>query len=59
MGFKLLDRAMSFLTYQRKRVMRRKIEARLRALGVYGDEVGGGPFQRDEVPQGHVYLWSI
>jgi len=52
MGFKIVDKAMSFLTYQRKRVMRRKIEARLRAQGLYGDEVVRGPFKGLKFPCG-------
>lgn len=50
MKFKFVDRAMSFLTYQRKRVMRRRIEARLRQQGVYGDEVIRGPFKGMKYP---------
>lgn len=50
MGLKLVDRAMGFLTYQRKRVMRRRIEARLRSQGMYGDEVVRGPFKGLKFP---------
>jgi hypothetical protein len=51
MGIPLADRAMRFLSYQRKRVMRRKIEARLRAQGLYGDEVVRGPFKGLKFPR--------
>ncbi len=34
-----------YLTYQHKRMLRRKIEARLRASGAYGDTVARGPFK--------------
>ncbi len=50
MGSRLVDRAMGFLSYQRKRVMRRRIEARLRAQGLYGDEVVRGPFKGLKFP---------
>ena len=52
MGLGPVDKAMRFLTYQRKRVMRRKIEARLREQGLYGDEVIRGPFRGMRYPAG-------
>ena len=39
------DRFAGFLSYQRRRATRRKIETRLYAAGVYGDEVTAGPFK--------------
>ncbi|MGV3661189.1 MAG: hypothetical protein ACO1TE_13465 [Prosthecobacter sp.] len=43
---------MGFLVYQRKRVMRRKIEAQLQKKGLYGDEVVRGPFKGMKFPTG-------
>jgi hypothetical protein len=40
-----VDRLVGFLSYQRRRVMRRKLEAKFYRAGVYGDEVVEGPFQ--------------
>lgn len=42
---KPFDRLVRFLSYQRKRQMRRNVEARLRADGLYGDTVLEGPFK--------------
>ena len=50
MGFKIVDRTMTFLKYQQKRVMRRKVEAKLKAQGLYGDEVVRGPFRGVKYP---------
>lgn len=43
-------RVVSFLSYQQRRVTRRLLEARLRAAGVYGDEVIDGPFRGMKYP---------
>jgi hypothetical protein len=39
-----------YLTYQRKRVVRRRTEAKLRQMGLYGDEVQTGPFRGMKYP---------
>lgn len=43
--FSWADRFAGFLAYQRRRATRRKIEGRLYASGMYGDEVTDGPFK--------------
>jgi predicted O-methyltransferase YrrM len=43
--FSWADRFAGFLSYQRRRATRRKIETRLYASGEYGDEVTVGPFK--------------
>lgn len=39
------DRLVRYLSYQRKRAMRRRVEARLAEAGLYGDVVERGPFR--------------
>ena len=46
----VFDRLVRYLSYQRKRVFRRKIEARLYESGAYGDEVMAGPFKGMRYP---------
>lgn len=48
--FRLIDRLIAFLQYQRTRMLRRRTEARLRASGDYGDVVLGGPFKGLKYP---------
>ncbi len=43
--FRLFDRVIGFLEYQRRRMLRRRVEARLHASGHYGDVVLSGPFE--------------
>ena len=43
-------RIVAFLTYQHRRATRRKLEARLRAEGLYGDSVIEGPFRGLKYP---------
>jgi hypothetical protein len=50
LSFKLLKwspvrKIVDFMGYQRKRLLRREVEARLRQSGKYGDEVIRGPFR--------------
>ncbi len=43
-GTRLPARLVGYLTYQRKRAVRRGVEHRLRGAGIYGDVVQRGPF---------------
>lgn len=43
--FSWADRFARYVSYQLKRATRRKVEARLRVSGAYGDEVMDGPFK--------------
>ena len=43
--FGAFDKLVRFLSYQRKRQLRRQVEARLREQGLYGDTVLEGPFE--------------
>lgn len=48
--FRLFDRVIAFLQYQRTRMLRRRTEARLRDGGLYGDVVLSGPFSGMKYP---------
>lgn len=48
--FRVFDRLVSFLAYQQKRVVRRRIEAHLEELGLYGNTVLTGPFAGMQYP---------
>lgn len=50
MNFKVVQRTMTFLKYQQKRVIRRQIETKLRQQGLYGDVVMRGPFRGLKYP---------
>lgn len=50
----LFNRAVTFLSYQQKRTMRRRLERQLRASGAYGDEVQRGPFAGIKLPPGWI-----
>ena len=42
--FRMFNRTVSFIAYQQRRVMRRRLEDQLCKAGLYGDEVVQGPF---------------
>lgn len=52
----VVDRFFVFLAYQRKRVIRRRLEDRLQRLGLYGDEVQHGPFKGMTYPDPAVWV---
>ncbi len=45
MGQPWMDRLFRYLAYHHKRALRRRVEAKLRRLGLLGDVIQGGPFQ--------------
>lgn len=47
-----VGRVFDWLALQRRRALRRQVEARLRAAGQYGDEVNFGPFKGLRYPPG-------
>jgi hypothetical protein len=51
-----VDRLYVFLAFQRKRVIRRRVEDRLRRLGLYGDVVQDGPFKGMTYPDPSVWV---
>jgi hypothetical protein len=48
--FKAISKLIEFFSYQQKRVLRRSIEKRLQAEGIYGDTVIRGPFRGLQYP---------
>jgi hypothetical protein len=47
-----VGRVFDWLAWQRRRAVRRQVEARLRAAGLYGDVVNFGPFKGLQYPPG-------
>ena len=45
-----MDRVVGFLSYQRRRVTRKRLERKLQEQGVYGNEVQDGPFRGLQYP---------
>jgi hypothetical protein len=54
----LLERPFCYLAYRRKRVVRRRVEARLREMGLLGDTVLDGPFKGMRYPSHQNYFIS-
>ena len=56
--FRFFDRLVGFLQYQRTRMLRRRVEARLRESGEYGDVVLRGPFHGMKYPSADAHWVS-
>lgn len=56
LNVRFCDRAVSYLSWQRRRRTRRVVEARLRDAGAYPDEVQTGPFKGMKLPSNECFI---